>query len=298
MPLLKLLFTSTTLSMLLGSIAFAEYISPDNFIVDLPDYEKQTDILEYGTFKYEISWEAVQVAEAKVTINRPDANDVVKTEISVKTTKFIGLFYKLRHKTISTFVKSTYQLLEFKSDQKENSRHKLRSVKVKNGRATTEHWKSGREKNWVTFNVAATTLDPVTAFLKARTIKANLEEDYVFDILNGKHRFLITFTPKKLERISVAGEEYDSIVVTPKVKRLTDSKPEDRLREATLWISNDEKRRVLKLESEVWIGAIHAELKSFSALAPEELTETSSPPLTPDTQLPQPQVQSQIESVQ
>ena len=53
------------------------------------------------------------------------------------------------------------------------------------------------------------------------------------------------------------------------VVKLSDTEGEKRLRSATIWLSADEDRNILKLESSVWIGSVTAEFEEFKT--PEQI---------------------------
>ena len=67
-----------------------------------------------------------------------------------------------------------------------------------------------------------------------------------------------------LEELKIMGKTRKAYKVTPSVDKLTDSKGEKRLKSAHFWISADGRREILKLESEVFFGAVKAELVSFT----------------------------------
>src|SRR5262249_17816095 len=68
------------------------------------------------------------------------------------------------------------------------------------------------------------------------------------------------------EEIKVAGQKVLADKIVPEVKRLTDTEGENRLRSCTIWISTDEQRNILKLESKVLIGSVTATLESVTPL--------------------------------
>ena len=93
--------------------------------------------------------------------------------------------------------------------------------------------------------------------------RRNPAEDPSFDVFNGTDRYLISFHVVGRENIKVAGKEYDALKIRPSVKKLTDTEGEKRLRKVYVWVSSDGSREVLKVESEVLLGAVSARLVRF-----------------------------------
>ena len=153
-----------------------------------------------------------------------------------------------------------------------NSKTKSREVIFsKEGNITGKLWKNDKEvlDEEHDFHSENLTLDPITAGIFARTlpIKA-IGDEFSFDVFNGKHRFLVTLKVAARQRINVAGQSYDAFKVEPSAKKLTDTEGEKRLRYAAIWVSDDDRRDVLKLESKVLLGSISAELAKYEPYTP------------------------------
>jgi hypothetical protein len=64
------------------------------------------------------------------------------------------------------------------------------------------------------------------------------------------------------------------IVITPRVRNLSTTKPRSKLREAFIYVTDDDQREVLKIVSSVFIGSVTTEMESFVSSE-----ESSSSPL-------------------
>jgi hypothetical protein len=241
--------------------AIAEYISPETIVVHTPKYSPSEIKIKPGTYYYTVSWQGIPVGTAEVenSINKNEA-DIVAT---AKTVNVIDLFYKLRHTSESTFALNTFRPLHFHTDQMENSKQRGADVTFDNeGKIEASTWKNNNRTE-LKFQSENITLDPISAAFLARSIPIEIGSNAKFDIFNGKHRYLITFNIIGREQIKVLDKNYDTFKVTPKVEKLTDSKGEKRLREATIWITADEKRDIVQLKSELFLGSISAKLAKF-----------------------------------
>lgn len=196
--------------------------------------------------------------------------ELLRVTAAVQTGRFIDLLYRLRHSSESLFDVRTLQPLTFFSHQTENSKTKLRKVEFgRDGMISARLWKLDKKGNEVPeesrqFHTDNAMFDPITAAFFARSLPVDAGESRDFDVFNGKHRFLITMKVGPKETIKVKGKKYVTYPVTPSVKKLTDTEGENRLTSATIWITADDRRDVVRLESSVIVGSVTADLEGFT----------------------------------
>jgi len=265
---------SAALVLLVPASSLADYIPPGDVVVHTIAYVPQHKVLEAGTYHYSVSWQGIPVARAKVEVSGVayiNGKQFVYVKATAKTAKFIDIFYRLRHKTESVFSAESFRPLSFYSEQTENSKYKSRLVNFEpGGNVWTRERRKGRDDKEFEFFSDNPMFDPVSAAFLAKSLSLEMGAESSFDVFNGKNRFLITFTVKAREIININGVKRDAFKIEPVVKKLTDSKgKESRLHSASLWISADGKRDILKLESRVAVGRVSATLKRFEpALEP------------------------------
>ncbi|MCB0322269.1 MAG: DUF3108 domain-containing protein [Bdellovibrionales bacterium] len=257
-----------TAACLLGSVSsvFADYIEPSAVNVKTERYIPAKSDFERGTYFYKVSWQGIPVAEARVVVDDEQLGDrpALKVKASAQTGDFIDIFYKLRFTSESVFDAHSFQPARFYSLQRENSREKFREVSFSDdGVIQANYIKNGKDREPREFRSENATFDPISAAFLARSLPLDMGAKKEFDVFNGKHRFLISFDIAAREVIEVRGRKYDAIKVYPTVQKLTDSEGEQRLKYAAIWISADDNREVLKLESKVLVGTVDAELVRF-----------------------------------
>ena len=248
----------------------ADYIPPSRVTVKTEAYKPQDTNFPRGLYEYQIAWQGVPVGSASIHIGTTyrAGKKMLDVEATARSTKVVGVFYELHHRSQSVFSAQDLKPVEFFSQQTENSRFTnievsfspdgLIRAKVVKGKLNS----AGKSEE-VVFKSDNATFDPITATFLARSLPINPAEDLSFDIFNGQHRYLISFHVVGREKINVAGKDYDAFKVEPRVKKLTDTQGEKRLRKAYLWVSADGSREVLKLESEVFFGSVSAKLVRF-----------------------------------
>lgn len=180
-------------------------------------------------------------------------------------TKLIDVFYRLRHTSESVFDARTLRPQQFSSHQRENSRERGSEIQFEeDGRIRSTNYKSGGETASLDFRSENLTLDPISAAFVARSLPVDQAREISFDVFNGKHRYLISFVVEGREQVAVGKKTYDAFRVVPSVQKLTDTEGEKRLQSAKIWVSADDSREVLKLESKVMIGKVSAKLAKFT----------------------------------
>lgn len=246
-----------------ASAAYADYISPGEVSVKTIPYSPQDTDFELGVYQYEVSWQGIPVAKAHVSVEEK-SDALMNVKATAETGDFISMFYTLRFSSESTFKSGSLKPVHFISEQKENSREKVREISfAPNGVIRTKYRKDGEVQNPTEFRTYNSTFDPISAAFLARSLPVQVGIRRGFDVFNGKHRYLIEFEVEGIETIAFKGRDILAYRVRPFVTKLTDSEGEKRLKYARIWISADDKREVLKLESKVLVGKVTAELENF-----------------------------------
>lgn len=243
---------------------FADYIPPDQTHVKIEHYVPQYRDYAEGKFRYQVSWQGVPVAEAEVEIKRTKVGEtpflIVRTH--ARTEEAIDMFYHLRHTTESMFDARTLEPLSYYSFQLENRRAKLLEMRFdRNGAVDIDQWKNGELSETHSYNLDNRPFDPISAAFMARSLPLEVGKKMTVDVFNGKNRYLVEFEVLSKELLWMNKQERMAYKVQPRVTKLTDTEGEKRLESATLWVSADERRDVLKIESKVKVGRITAELE-------------------------------------
>lgn len=260
------------LLLLVAAPACADYIPPDQVTLPAKSYTPKQTNFEIGTYRYNVNWQGIPVGRSAITVTpsvMPDGTKTYTVKATAQSASVVALYYSLRHISESVFRADTLVPLIFSSMQMENSKTKSREVRFEDDGqvvGTLYSWKKGvlRQDEQHAFQGTHATFDPITAAFLARSLDVGENEEVSFDVFNGKHRFLIGLRKGAKELVKVGGKMVEAYPVTPIVKKLTDSEGEKRLRRCVIWVSADEKRDVLKLESEVFVGSVRAELVEFT----------------------------------
>lgn len=262
---MKLIFRSIAFLLLVSCPAFAEYILPSAVNVSTKSYIPKHSDFNSGEYVYKVSWQGIPVASAKIKVNNPEVDGEWKVRAGAQTSKWISTFYTLKFDSESLFSRDDFKPKQFTSRQIENTKKKVKEVSfLKDGTIKSDAYKNGHKEETITFNSENQTLDPISAAFLARSLDIKVGSKKSFDVFNGKHRYLITFHVDALEKIKLNKKEIECFSVRPEVVKLTDTEGEKRLQSARIWITADDKREVIKIESNVLVGRVKAELQKFT----------------------------------
>lgn len=253
---------------LMRSSALAEYIPPDQVKVSTATYKPHATQFAKGRYSYEVAWQGIRVADAEIIVHdRMDdkVGHTYRVQAIARTRKGIDLLYSLHHRSESVFGLETLKPLRFRSEQNEKRRQSWREVIFEDdGKVVARSSNTRQEISDYEFYPQNQMLDPITAAFLARGLPIEVGHKVDFDVFNGKHRFLITFEIEARETLNLQGVPRAAFRVKPNVRRLTEQGVEKKLRSATIWISDDSAREILRIRSEVFVGAVSLDLTGFT----------------------------------
>lgn len=255
--------------------AFAEdYISPELIRVSTPLYKVSTNSFKplLGRYTYSVGWEGIDAASATVDVDSIDGQ--LHVTASARTFSGIDLFYKLRYTADAILDPMQFSPVSLHIDHQENSKKRLIDIRYNSDGSVkaVRAQQNGSLDKVLAFTPQNSMLEPISAAFMARGVDWHVGATRSFDVFNGKSRYLITLTATDRKTIEHSGRERDVFVISPKVRTLTTTKANEKLREASIYLSADEARDVLRIESSVFIGSVTTELVSFN---PADVSESN-----------------------
>ena len=183
----------------------------------------------------------------------------------------INLLYDLKYKADGLISAIDMMPIQLFIDQKENSKEKTIDIKFQqNGEIESIRTQKGKPDKVLRFTPENPTLDPFAAAFLARGLNWKEGESKIFDTFNGKTRYLITLTAEGKEEIKIRGEKKLCWVISPVVRKLNSGEQQHKLRKAKIYVTDDKAREVVKIVSEVFIGAVTTKLIDYKAATTPE----------------------------
>ncbi len=275
MQIHRLLLVILGVSLLVCSQALAEkpkYIPASEVKIKTPVYEDHYSEFSptLGEYKYRVAWQGIGAAYLNVYVDK--VGDEYHITAKARTNSFIDVFYKLRYHATGVISATNFSPKKTLIDQRENSKIKQAQIEFLDGNQIhTTRWRDGREEADETFDPENFMLDPFSAGFLARSLNWELGQTRTFDTYVGKSRYLISLKAEELVEMKIGKSMRNVWVVVPHVKKLTSTKPKQKLREAKIYVTADDKREIIKIVSEVFVGSVTTKLVSITpANRPEE----------------------------
>lgn len=263
--------------LLLGVYAEAVTDSPEEVKVSTPNYEFNTGNFQpvTGTYTYDVSWASISAATIEINVDR--SGDGFKVVTEAQTNPGIDVFYRLRFKAAGEMTED-FMPVSTKIFSQENSRVKKSDVQFSNGFIHAIRDNIGKRREEFNFNPNNMTLDPFSVAFLARTFDWKSGEEREFDIFNGRTRYLIKFKSIGNKVIEQNGKKINCYVIQPSVTKLNPIETgKKKLNSASIYISADQNRDILRIESDVFVGTVNTELVNFKKRTGTQVAINSNP---------------------
>ena len=232
----------------------------------VPTYQPKFYPFEQGEKAvYKASWNgmiSVATAEIYTTPTVVDGRKVYQVRVEAKTSRLLDFIWKMRDTITSTFDAAALSPLHFFFRQRENS--KVIDTEAKLDKAT-KRWavnrqEKGKKRKTYEFK-SQNTLDPITATYLARSIDFKVGDRLYFNVFGGRSRYVLELLVEAREPVELeSGKVVDAFRIVPRIQNITKSGYAGRLRDATVWISADERRIPVRLSSKVFVGTVNLEI--------------------------------------
>jgi Protein of unknown function (DUF3108) len=215
---------------------------------------------------YRFGWSGVTAASGEIHFTKP-ANDRFELEGTGRTIGFVRALWKLD--VTQHAIASSQTLAPIETRQSESYRSKkivthLTFTYTGVTRARTE----GEGKNAETKSkqfVFPNLFDLHSAALYLRSQPLKQGSAYRLAVYPATNAYLASVTVTGREKVTVRAGTYNSIKLDLQLKRIgkhLELQPHKKFRRATIWVSDDAERLILRIDGQVFVGTVFAELQS------------------------------------
>lgn len=214
---------------------------------------------------YHATWNgmiSVATAEVYTTPTVVDGRKVYQVRVEAKTSKVLDLIWRMRDTISSTFDAKVLMPSRFTFSQRENSRIIDTDARFDHEakRWAVNRQQVGKRPNIYHFD-SSNTLDPITASYLARSTDFKVGDKLYFKVFGGKYQYLLELSVEAKEPVTMAsGKTIEAYRIVPQIENITKKGYANRLNEAAIWISADERRLPIKLSSKIVFGSVYLEL--------------------------------------
>lgn len=208
------------------------------------------------TMKFNIYWMGIYVGSATLSVSGNEMEVTITS--TVRSTNFISNFYYVNDRAESRIEYGKPK--HFTLIQAEG--------KYRGNKETIFDYDKGEIiftnhlKNNTTYHKGVDKLfmDVLSGFFYLRTLPINLNEPLSIDIFDSNKFATVQVLPLREEKIDLEDKQIDTIVIKPQLDTEGLFK---RKGDIIIWLSKDENKIPLKIETKVPIGKVVAELKEY-----------------------------------
>jgi Protein of unknown function (DUF3108) len=216
---------------------------------------------------YRFGWSGVTAATGDVHFTKPSENKL-QLEGTGRTIGFVRALWKLDVNYLAVASAGTLRPIETKQTESYRSKTIVTHLTFTNNgvtRARTEGKGAGETKTRQ-FNFA-NLFDLFSAMLYVRSQPLKERSVYRLVAYPATNAYLAMLTVVGREKISVHARNYDAIKLDLQLKRIgkhLELEPHRKFRRGTIWVSDDAERLLLRIEAQVFVGTVFAEMQSVN----------------------------------
>jgi hypothetical protein len=178
--------------------------------------------------------------------------------LSIRTNEFVDLFYKVRDRIESYTDHALANSILYRNEQREGSTDRDVVVIFDQDKRTAVYSNKGKAQAGI--EIKSGTIDPLSAIFYVRN--HGLAENMVIykAVSDGKKTVEGLVRVIRRETLTIQGVEYHTFLVEPDMKDVSGVFEKSEKSKLKLWITDDERRLLVKIESKVAVGSFIGEL--------------------------------------
>lgn len=240
--------------------------------VDPRTVEKRPSFLDGEVLKFELGWSFFKVARSEMVVRKgvlsgePDL-PAVEIELKTRTNSFADAIYKVRNTSRSWLKPDISGSLRFHAEQVEGGRERDTEAIFDPGGLTARYVNNRNGEERAAVDVLPGSFDPLGIVFFVRSLDFKVGDELVIPTSNGKEFFftVVRVTGKTERRFSFG--KLKAWVLEPDIKDLGGVFKRSENGRIRFYLSADERKLPLRMESEVAVGSFWAELTSWEGAA-------------------------------
>lgn len=210
---------------------------------------------------FQLRWGFVPVGEATLEIlPEEEINGVPAWHfvLTAKSNSFADVFYKVRDRVDSYVDRGLNHSILYKKDQQEGKTRRNVEVVFNWDENKADYSNFGKEQK--TISLMPDTLDPLAAFYFLRQTPFQEGTEVTRPITDGKKNVIGRVRMQGRETLEINGRTYDTMLVEPDLQHVGGVFEKSKNAKIRLWLSADNPRLLVRLQSKVVVGSFVADL--------------------------------------
>lgn len=203
--------------------------------------------------EYVIKWQGIPAGSASLEYSKTgNGSKIVST---AESSKWVSVFYKVDDR-VESRMDGDFFPLNYRINLNEGRHRKLKEVRFKQSEGKAKHIDllSREEKDYDTKGRA---YDPLSAFYRVRSMELKAGRPVFLNVFDSKRLWNLEVQVIKKERVEIPLGHFDTILIKP---LLESDGIFSRKGEILIWLTDDERKIPVRMQSKVKIGHVTAEL--------------------------------------
>jgi hypothetical protein len=223
---------------------------------------------------YRFGWSGLTAATGEIHFSRP-SNDKFQLDGTGRTIGFVRALWKLDVNQRAIANSQTLAPIETQQTESYRSKKLVTRLTFTDGgvtRVRTEGEGAATKTTTRDFKFPHLfDLHSAALYLRSQPLKEG--SIYRLAVYPATNAYLATIKVTGRDKISVRAGTYNAIKLDLRLKRIGKNlqlEPHKKFRRATIWVSDDAERLILRIEAQIFVGTVFAELQSMHFDNPKE----------------------------
>ncbi len=221
--------------------------------------------LQGETLEFSIRWGVIPAATASLEVSSA-GDGFVKLRAVARTLPYIDTVFRVRDVVESTVRLEGPSLVRFYKKTREGRRSREDEVLFDGEAGEAHFFRDGKARG--TLLVPAGVQDPLSSFYAYRTMTVSGGETVSMEITDGRRLVIGEVSVLKRESVKTPAGTFRTVLVEPRIEGIGGVFSKSPGARILIWLTDDEWRRPVKLQSAVAVGSFTAELTRIIPPAP------------------------------
>jgi hypothetical protein len=213
---------------------------------------------------YVLKWGAIPAGEATLEVH--DMYKIKGVEayhfvMTARSNSFIDIFFKVRDRIDSYADAGMNHSLYYKKDQQEGKTR--RNIRVDFDWEKQESTYVNLDTEPKVISQQSGSFDPLAAFYFTRMLDLREGNEFTQPVTDGEKTMMGILRVTGKDRILVAAGTFNTILIEPDLQKVEGVFSKKQRAKIKLWVTDDERRLLVKMKSKAQVGSFVAELVSL-----------------------------------
>ena len=253
----------------LGLLAAAPAVSAEEWQKSITPYARGNfPDLKPGRLQYVFGWNGITAASADLVLTK-SADERLQVEATGHTIGLAKALWNFETKHVGIVDAQMLRPIQVRETETVRSKKWISELNYTPeavvSRREEQRGSSVKSKRRDFKFPNAQSLESAFLYLRSQPLQEGASERII--VYPATSGYLVTVTVVGRERITIAPGSYDAIKLDVQLKKIGKKRellPHKKFKNATVWLSDDPNRLVLRIEAQIFVGTVFAELQAVA----------------------------------